>query len=65
MAFGTEAVILVEIAFSSPRIKLFQPELNVDMLKYGLDELEERRECAQIRNDAYQQRAARYYNSHV
>ena len=35
------------------------------MLKYGLDELEERREHTQIRNAAYQQRAARYYNSHV
>ena len=35
------------------------------MLKCGLDELEERRERAQIRNAAYQQRAAKYYNSHV
>ena len=35
------------------------------MLKYGLDELEERRERAQIRNTAYQHRVARYYNSHV
>ena len=35
------------------------------MLKYGLDKLKERRERAQIRNAAYQQRAARYYNSHV
>ena len=65
MAFEAEAVILVETAFSSPRIRLFQPELNIDMLKFGLDELEERRERAQIRNAAYQQRAARYYNSHV
>ena len=35
------------------------------MLKFGLDELEERREHAQIRNAAYQQRVARYYNLHV
>ncbi|KAK0585286.1 hypothetical protein LWI29_026247 [Acer saccharum] len=65
MAFGAEAVIPVETSFSSPRVQLFQPELNIDMLKCGLDELEERRERAQIRNVAYQQRAARYYNSHV
>ena len=65
MAFGTEAVIPVETAFSLPRIQLFQPELNIDMLKYGLDELEERRERAQIRNATYQQKVARYYNSHV
>ena len=35
------------------------------MLKYGLDELEEKREHAQIRNAVYQQRAAKYYNSYV
>ncbi|KAK0600343.1 hypothetical protein LWI29_013963 [Acer saccharum] len=65
MAYGAEAVIPVETSFSSPRVQLFQPEINIDMLKCGLDELEERRERAQIRNAAYQQRVARYYNSHV
>ncbi|KAK0576077.1 hypothetical protein LWI29_011454 [Acer saccharum] len=65
MAFRAEVVIPVETSFSSPRVQLFQPELNIDMLKCGLDELEERRERAQIRSAAYQQRAARYYNSHV
>ena len=56
---------ILQTSFSSPRVQLFQPELNIDMLKYDLDGLEERRERAQIRNAAYQQRAARYYNSHV
>ena len=65
MAFRAEAVIPVETSFSSPRVQLFQPELNIDMLKCDLDGLEERREHAQIRNAAYQQRAARYYNSYV
>ncbi|KAK0601486.1 hypothetical protein LWI29_024751 [Acer saccharum] len=65
MAYGAEAVIPVETSSSSPRVQLFQPEINIDMLKCGLDELEERRERAQIRNTAYQQRVARYYNSHV
>ena len=65
MAFGAKAVIPVETSFSSPRVQLFQPELNIDMLKCDLDGLEEKRERAQIRNAAFQQRAARYYNSHV
>ncbi|KAK3221957.1 hypothetical protein Dsin_008982 [Dipteronia sinensis] len=30
-----------------------------------LDELEEKRDMARVRNVAYQQRVARYYNSHV
>ena len=46
MDFETEAIIPVETAFSSPRVQLFQPELSIDMLKNGLDELEERKECA-------------------
>ena len=58
MAFGAEAVIPVETSFSSPRVQLFQQELNIDMLKCDLDGLEERRERAQIRNAAYQQKAA-------
>ncbi|KAK4841828.1 hypothetical protein QYF36_011110 [Acer negundo] len=40
-------------------------QLNIGMLNYDLDELEERREYTKIRNATYQQRAARYYNSHV
>ncbi|KAK0574378.1 hypothetical protein LWI29_022750 [Acer saccharum] len=46
MAFGAEAVIPVETSFSSPRVQLFQQELNIDMLKCGLDHLEEMRERA-------------------
>ncbi|KAK0603822.1 hypothetical protein LWI29_009058 [Acer saccharum] len=65
LAFGTEAVIPTEITFTSPRIQLYSPEHNVDMLQQNLDELEEIRDAAQVRNSAYQQRAARYYNSHV
>ena len=65
MAFGSEAVILIETAFSSLRMRLFQPELNINILKYELDELEERREHAQIRNAAYPQKVTRYYNSHM
>ena len=35
------------------------------MLLQNLDELEEVRDRAQVRNAAYQQRAAKNYNSHV
>ena len=65
LALGTEAVIPAEISFISPRVRLYHPEHNVDMLMQNLDELEEARDRSQIRNAAYQQRAARYYNSHV
>ncbi|KAK0576232.1 hypothetical protein LWI29_013980 [Acer saccharum] len=65
LAFGTEAVIPAETTFTSPRVQLYSPEHNIDMLQQNLDELEEIRDAAQVRNSAYQQRAARYYNSHV
>ena len=65
LAFGTEAIIPAEITFTSPRVQLYSPEHNVNMLQQNLDELEEVRDAAQIRNAAYQQRATRYYNSHV
>ena len=54
MAFRAKAIIPMEMAFSSPRVQLFQPELNIDMLKYDLDELEERRDHAQVKNATYQ-----------
>ncbi|KAK0575146.1 hypothetical protein LWI29_034598 [Acer saccharum] len=65
LAFGTEAVIPAETTFTSPRVQLYSTEHNIDMLQQNLDELEEIRDAAQVRNSAYQQRAARYYNSHV
>ncbi|KAK0586525.1 hypothetical protein LWI29_008372 [Acer saccharum] len=65
LAFGTEAVIPAETTFTSPRVQLYNPEHNIDMLQQNLDELEEVRDAAQVRNSAYRQRAARYYNSHV
>ncbi|KAK0586754.1 hypothetical protein LWI29_011713 [Acer saccharum] len=65
LAFGTEAIIPAETTFTSLRVQLYSPEHNVDMLQQNLDELEEIRDTAQVRNSAYQQRATRYYNSHV
>ena len=65
LAFGTEAIIPAETIFISPRVRLYDPDDNVNMMLQNLDELEEVRDKAQVRNAAYQQRAARYYNSHV
>ena len=65
LAFGTEAVISAETIFTSPRVQLYNQEHNTNMLEQNLDELEEVRDTARVRNAAYQQRAARYYNSHV
>ncbi|KAK0591347.1 hypothetical protein LWI29_000356 [Acer saccharum] len=65
LEFGTEAVIPTETTFTSPRVQLYNPEHNVNMMLQNLDELEKVRDRAQVRNAVYQQRAARYYNSHL
>ena len=44
LAFGTEAVDLVEIELKSPRIELASVEQNEEALRLNLDLLEEKRE---------------------
>lgn len=65
LAFGTEAVIPAEIEIPTHRTLSFQEQGNNEMLCVNLDLLEEKRETAQIRVAAYQQRIARYYNNKV
>ena len=46
LAFGTEAVALVEVGLESPRVKLTIAERNEETLRLNLDLLEEKREQA-------------------
>ena len=50
LAFGTRAIILVEVPFTSLRVQQHQPEHNVEILRLNLVELEERRDLALVRN---------------
>jgi hypothetical protein len=65
LAFGTEAVILVEVGSSSFRIQHYNPGLNSEGLKLHVDLLDERRKGARIRMSAYKEKAAMYYNKAV
>ncbi|KAK1554591.1 hypothetical protein Q3G72_014338 [Acer saccharum] len=65
LAFRTEALIPAKTTFTLPKVQLYNPDDNLHTLLQNLDELEEARDRAQVRNTADQQRAARYYNSHV
>ncbi|GKU94659.1 hypothetical protein SLEP1_g8119 [Rubroshorea leprosula] len=65
LAFGTEAVILVEIGVPSLRISHFEPAQNERLLRENLDFLDEVREQSRLRTLAYKQRIANLYNKRV
>ena len=65
MAYGTEAVLPVEISMGSPRIENFSIETFEEVLKLNNDLVEEVRDQAQLRNTQYQQKVASYYNSKI
>ncbi|GKV39513.1 hypothetical protein SLEP1_g47271 [Rubroshorea leprosula] len=65
LAFGTEAVIPVEIGVPSLRISHFEPAHNERLLRENLDFLDEVREQSRLRTLAYKQRIANLYNKRV
>ena len=64
-AFGSKAVIPVEVSSISFRVKHFNPKMNDEGICVSLDLLSEKREEAQMTMAAYQQRTARYFNKKV
>ena len=62
LAFGTEAVALVEVGLKSPRIALAVVEHNDEALRLNLDILDEKCEKVLRRTENYQRKTARYYN---
>ena len=65
LAFGTEAVDLVEVGLKSPRIKLASTEHDEEVLRLKLDVLEEKREQVLKRMEDYHRKTARYYDQRV
>ncbi|CAL2256363.1 unnamed protein product [Prunus armeniaca] len=65
MAFGSEAVVPVEIGEPSYRTEAFALKANEEALALSLDLIEERRAQVNLWNEAYKQRVSRYYDSRV
>ena len=65
LAFGTEAVALVEIGLKSPRIELASVEHNEEALRLNLDLLDEKREQVLKSTKDYQRKTTRYYDRKV
>ena len=62
LAFGTEAVALVEVGLKSPRIEFASAEHNEEVLHLNLDFLEEKHEQVLKRIEDYHRKTARYYD---
>ena len=65
LAFGTEAIALVEVGLKSLRIEFADLELNDESLRSNLDLLEEKQEQDQRGTENYQRKTARYYDRKV
>ena len=65
LAYGTEAVLPIEVSLQSLRIDNYEEPENSDRRRIDLDLLSSTRLQAQIRMAAYQQKVAKYYNARV
>ncbi|CAL9003330.1 unnamed protein product [Prunus brigantina] len=65
LSFGTEAVAPVEIGQPTYRTSTYEAEANDEQLALNLDFIEELRNQSNMRNVAYKQRIAKYYDSRV
>ncbi|KAI5324208.1 hypothetical protein L3X38_033281 [Prunus dulcis] len=65
LSFGTEAVVLAEIGQPSYRTSTYDAEAKDQQLALNLDLIDELRDQSNMRNFAYKQRIAKYYDSQV
>ncbi|KAI5312965.1 hypothetical protein L3X38_042139 [Prunus dulcis] len=65
LSFGTEAVALVEIGQPTYRTSTYDDTTNDQQLALNLDFIDELRDQSSMRNVAYKQRIAKYYDSRV
>ncbi|GKV48101.1 hypothetical protein SLEP1_g54937 [Rubroshorea leprosula] len=65
LAFGTEAVIPIEIGVPSFRVTHFDERRNGQLLRENLDLLDDLRKEARLRTLVYKQKIANFYNKRV
>ena len=65
LAYGSEAVIPVELEVPSHRVTYYDPKTNQNLLLESLDCIDEKREEAELRAAAHRHRVKRYYDGRV
>ena len=65
LAFGTEAVLPLEVVFPTPRMENYEERTTIEGLRAGLNMLEERHSDAHLKALSYKRTIARIYNKKV
>ena len=65
LAFGVEAMALIEVGLKSPRVEFANAEHNEEIFRLNLDLLEEKREQVLRRTKDYRRKTAKYYDRRV
>lgn len=65
LAFGTKAMIPIEVRIPSPRTLAFDEDPNSQGLQINLNLIKEARTSAEMRSAIYKQKVARYFNKRV
>jgi len=65
LTYGSEAVLLTELGFGSPRVRNFNEKKSEDSRLEVLDQLEEARDIAAIQSARYLQGLRRYHDRNV
>jgi len=65
MVFGSEAILLADIAFQAPRVENYNKENSDQAWLIELDSLEEERLVSCVRTAKYLDSMRRYYNHNV
>lgn len=65
MAFGIEAIILVEIRLPSFRVTYYNQEMNEEYLRMNLDLIEEVQNEVLAKEESYKRKATKYHTKRV
>ena len=65
LAYGSEVMVPTEIGLSTHKVQTYDPEGNITERRLDLDPIKETKEDTEVRQEAYQQRTAKFYNKRV
>ena len=65
MVYGSEAILLTDLDYGAPRIRVYDEQGAMASLEDAMDQLDEACDVALLRSAKYQQVLRRYHNHRV
>jgi len=65
MVYGSEAVLLTDLEYGSPRLKAYNKQTNKETRENAVDQLKEAQDMALLNSARYQQKLRCYHHKHV